>query len=133
MIIQNKNVPAHFLFDSLFNSPRKKSVRPIAPNRVAYNIVKNENGFTLEFAIPGFSKEDFTISMEEDKLLIKLNDVEKSDRKYTRKEFDFSTFEKKFNIPSSIDTEKISASYEKGILSIVLKHAEKITKNIDIH
>ena len=134
MITYNKNLPAHLLFDTLFNSPSKKSGISSTPvNKIPYNIIKRKNGFLLEFAIPGFSKEDFAIRMEDQKLLVKLEKETSSERTYIRKEFDHSSFEKKFNLPEDINTEKISATYEQGVLSISLEKIEKISKQIDIH
>lgn len=130
----NKNVPAHFFLDSIFNhSPKKRHVKPFVYKRIPHNIIKNEKGYALEFAIPGFSKDDFSIKMEENKLVVKLNSPEKENINYTRKEFDFDTFEKKFSIPNTINSEKISATYNSGILTVLLELKEKITKEINIH
>lgn len=134
MITYNKSLPAHFLFDTLFNSPTKKSgLSAISKNRVPHNVVKNENGFVLEFAIPGFTKEDFLVRMEDKKLLVKLEKEQTDERTYVKQEFDYSSFEKKFNLPEDIDTEKIKATYENGVLSISLEKLEKVTKEINIH
>lgn len=134
MITYNKSLPAHLLFDTLFNSPSKISgIQTIPSNKVPYNIIKEENGFLLEFAIPGFSKDDFTVRMEDQKLLVKLEKEHSDERTYLRKEFDYSSFEKKFNLPEDINAEKISASYEHGVLTISLEKLEKISKQIDIH
>jgi HSP20 family protein len=130
----NKNVPAHFLLDSLFNNAsRNNHTTPVVNKRIPYNIIKNENGYALEFAIPGFVKEDFTLKMEDNKLVVKLEATNKKDLKYTRKEFDFHSFEKKFKIPKNVDTEKISATYENGILMVHLELKEKVSKEINIH
>ncbi len=134
MITYNKNLPAHFLFDSIFNSPsRKSTVNPVSAKNVPYNIIKNEKGFSIEFAIPGFSKKDFIVRMEENKLLVKLEKEISDERTYARREFNYSSFEKRFNLPEDIDSEKISATYDKGVLTISLEKLEKISKQIDIH
>ena len=44
---------------------------------------------------------------------------------YTRKEFNFSSFERSFSIPENVDADGILAKYENGILHITLPKMEK--------
>lgn len=133
MITRSKNIPANFFLDSFFNVPTKRrTIEPIVNKRIAYNIIKKETGFTMEFAVPGFSKEDFSVKMEDKKLVVKMEKELEKKGDYKRKEYEFGSFEKKFNLPSNIDQDKISASYENGVLAIELVYVEKVTKEINI-
>ncbi len=132
MITLNKNVPTHFMLDPFFNAPRKRALKPVVNKNIAYNVLKSKDGFTLEFAAPGFSKDDFAINMEDGKLVVKLNKEVNSEVKYVSREFDFSSFEKKFTLPQDINLDLISASYDLGVLKISLPLKEKITKEISI-
>ena len=89
----------------------------------AVNIKEMEKGFEIEVAVPGLSKEDFSITLDKGLLSIssesKMENKEQSD-KYTRREFSFSSFRRSFNLPDSVDMDKIIARHENGILTIVL-------------
>ena len=96
----------------------------------AVNIRENEDGFHVEVAAPGMSKEDFNIELDNDVLNISTetkNETEQSNEneKYTRKEFSYRSFKRAFSLPDSIDSNKIAASYENGVLEIKLPKKEE--------
>ena len=64
-----------------------------------------------------------TISAEVKSEISTENEVNKV--KYTRKEFSLSAFKRAFTLPETINTEKIEASYEGGILSFKLPKKEE--------
>ncbi len=96
------------------------------------NIVETENSFRLEVAAPGFDKENFKISFDESVLTISGNKEEKKEdsrEKYTRKEFSYASFERSFSLPENLDSDKIEAVYENGILKInIPKKPEEVKK-----
>jgi HSP20 family protein len=49
---------------------------------------------------------------------------EEKDKTYTRKEYNFSSFSRSFTLPEGVNKEKIEASYENGILNLVLPKSE---------
>lgn len=92
------------------------------------NISESDDNFTLELAAPGLKKGDFKIKVENDMLTIssesKEESVEKKD-KYTRKEFSYSSFMRSFTLPEIVQEEGIAASYEDGIMKVVLPKKEE--------
>ncbi|GIV34437.1 MAG: heat-shock protein [Chitinophagales bacterium] len=89
----------------------------------AVNIRETDNSFVLEVAAPGFNKEDFNLSVENDVLTISGNKETKSEKEesgYTRKEFSYSSFTRSFTLPESVNSENISAAYTNGILTVTL-------------
>jgi len=92
------------------------------------NVKESEKGYTIELAAPGFSKEDFTVKMEQDTLVIS---AEKSAEdtsaagKYTRREYHYGTFRRAFSIPEHVATDKIGARYENGVLHVELPRKEE--------
>lgn len=92
------------------------------------NIKEDENSYSLELAVPGMLKEDFKIELDQDVLSVSSEKKEKSDvdvKNYTRKEFSYHSFERKFTLPEDADGEKVAASYVNGVLSIeILKREE---------
>ncbi|HRG59406.1 MAG TPA: Hsp20/alpha crystallin family protein [Bacteroidia bacterium] len=103
------------------------------------NVTENENEYHLEYLVPGFKKEEIKVALEQNVLTVKAErKTEQIDeqKRYTRKEFSFSSFKRSFTLPENIDIEKMSARHEHGILNIVLpkKVEEKkaTTKEIEI-
>lgn len=100
----------------------------------ASNIKEDEKLFTIEMAAPGLEKSDFKINLDDDLLTISSERKEEKNEeteKYTRKEFQYSGFSRSWNLPETIDTEAISASYNNGILSVVLPKKQEAIKNFN--
>ncbi len=94
----------------------------------AVNVLEDENSFKIALAAPGLKKEDFKINIHENTLTIsteKKEENEETTAKYTRKEFNFSSFKRTFNLPKSVDSEKILATYNDGILGLELPKKEE--------
>lgn len=90
----------------------------------ALNILENENEFKVEVAAPGLTKDDFHIEMPEDKHLVvsmEKKDEKKeegADNKYLRREFSYVNFRQSMILPDNVDSEKINAKVENGVLTI---------------
>lgn len=86
------------------------------------NILENKDSWDLSFALPGIKKEDININVEKDLLTVShiVKREEGEEFIYNRREFDYSGFERSFNLPDSVDAEKIKAKMENGILTINL-------------
>ncbi len=98
-------------------------------NRVpAVNILENKDSFSVELAAPGLNKNDFKINLENNLLTIecsKEDKKEEKDERFTRREFCYSSFQRSFTLPNTIDTNKIDAKYEDGVLKINLPKKEE--------
>lgn len=86
------------------------------------NIVETKDSWELNFALPGVKKEDININVEKDLLTVshKLSEKEEEGFIYNRREFNFRGFERSFNLPESVNTEKIKAKMDNGILNVSL-------------
>jgi len=98
--------------------------------RPSVNIFEEDEAFGIELAVPGMHKEDFEIKVEKDQLIIrakKTKNAESTDTKtkYRRREFNFNSFSRSFHLSDQIDTEKINAKYENGVLKVVLDKKEE--------
>ncbi|MEA1874800.1 MAG: Hsp20/alpha crystallin family protein [Bacteroidota bacterium] len=97
--------------------------------RPAVNIMEHENDFVMELIAPGMNKNDFRINFEDESLKISAevkNKETEDNANYTHCEFTKGSFSRSFRISSEIiDSDKIAASYENGILLLTLpKHEE---------
>ncbi|GAA4272861.1 Hsp20/alpha crystallin family protein [Aquimarina gracilis] len=98
-------------------------------NLPAMNVKENEKDFEIELAVPGFSKKDIEVTMEDDVLHIcatqSKEEVEEEEN-YTRKEFNYSSFDRKLQLPNNVDqNEKVKAKYKDGILTLNLMKKEE--------
>ena len=94
------------------------------------NSLENNDSFEIDLAVPGMKKEDFTIELN-DKVLVISSETSNTmeNDKMRLNEFNFSSFQRSFRVPDSVDQEKIKANYKNGILKIKLpKRKESISK-----
>ena len=100
-------------------------------NIPAVNIVEGKTSYEVSLAAPGMKKDDFTIDVEGNTLTVSAATEEKKeekDEKYTRKEYNYSSFSRSFALPEWVNKEKIDASYENGLLKLVLPKTEEAKK-----
>jgi len=96
------------------------------------NVKDTKESYVIQVAAPGFNKEDFSAKVENNMLTIsgeKKQEAEVTDHKFTRKEFNFSSFSRSFTLPKTIQVEKIAANYDAGILTITLPKKEEAKTN----
>ncbi|WP_426324610.1 Hsp20/alpha crystallin family protein [Pedobacter sp. R-06] len=119
------------LGDTFFTDRRLSSVP-------AVNISESADHYHIELAAPGLKKDDFRVSVERDMLTISTetkNENLSEGRTYNRKEYSYSAFTRSFTLPESADVEKISASYNDGILKLELpkkEEAKVVARQIEI-
>lgn len=97
----------------------------------AVNVIEHDNNFVVEMAIPGLKKSDFDISLDNQILTISAetkSEKEDDGKNYTRREFGYSSFRRTFKLPKTVETEKISAKYNEGILKVELPKREEAKK-----
>lgn len=89
----------------------------------AVNVKETDAAFVIEVAAPGMKKEDFSINLQEDRLIISGNHeaiAEESNEKYTRREFGVYSFQRSFVLPKNVQYDDIAAAYTDGILQLTL-------------
>jgi len=93
------------------------------------NIKEDENGYKVEVAAPGFDSKDFNIELNNSVLTVssekKIENETKNEDQYTKREFSYQSFSRSFTLPITVEREKISAKYDKGILNIVFPKKEE--------
>jgi HSP20 family protein len=95
------------------------------------NITENKDEYNVSLAVPGMKKEDFKIDVNGNMLTIsceKDETKEEKDKKYTRKEYSYSSFSRTFTLPEEVNREKIDARYEDGLLKLSLPRKEEAKK-----
>lgn len=94
----------------------------------AVNIAENENEFHIELAAPGLKKEDFKISLDKNILSVstekKAENVEEG-KKFTKREYNYTSFSRSFTLPETVDHSKIDAEYTDGVLKLNVAKREE--------
>ncbi len=120
------------LFDRFFNSGLMDWNLTNYSNATlpAVNVKETEDEYILEVAAPGMSKKDFKVNFQKNVLTISSEKEEEKKEKednYTRREFCYQSFQRSFTVPASdVDSDKITACYDDGILSVKLPKREEI-------
>lgn len=115
-------------FDQIFNNFFHRPVATINEGKKkffgevpAVNISESDKSFDINVAAPGMKKTDFKIEINEGVLTISSEQKEENEEaadKFTRREFNYSTFERRFTLPENAEEKKVKASYTDGILKI---------------
>lgn len=133
----NDFVPTSFnnLIDRFFNESVARSGGAVYSFVPKVDIYETEKSFELHVAVPGMSKEDFKLDLNENYLTIS------GERKFTRErkenhfqsvETQFGSFSRSFALPENVDAGKISAKYNNGILEVNIPKDEKKTLKTSI-
>jgi len=101
------------------------------------NIREFTDSFHIDMAVPGLKKSNFEVNLDNSTLSISAKtESSESENEYTRREFSYSSFNRNFILPETIDESKIDAKYEDGILKIVMpkkdEAKEKTSRIINI-
>ncbi len=106
----------------------------------AVNIKEDDNQFNIDVAAPGMNKNDFSIDLNHNILTISAKKEETKEDKNTkisRREFNYTSFQRSFTLPNFVNSEEIKAAYHDGILSITIpkkeEAKEKAPKKIKIY
>ena len=91
------------------------------------DIYETDDAFVLKAELPGFNKEDVSIEMQENRLIIRgerKRETEAKAEQYHRLERAYGRFERVFWLPTSVDSEKIQATFKDGVLELRLPKSE---------
>ena len=126
-------------FDSMLNSFFEEMSTPSQPSNVwrpAMDVQDLEKSFELSFSLPGFEKDNITISVKNNTLTLNAAKAEvKEDEgmKYLAREIARGSYERNIELPENVNTDKIAAEYKSGILSLSIpKTKEALPKEIPI-
>jgi HSP20 family protein len=125
------------LFDGLFRSNVADEDTALGPWAPAVDITESDNEFVVKVEVPGVSKDDVKITVQDNVLTIrgeKKQEKESKGANYHRVERSFGAFQRSFSLPATVQATKVDAKYNNGILSITLPKAEEAKpKEIEIH
>ena len=125
------------LIDAFFNTPLRNARTEDSFYSVPRaNVSKADDAYTIQLAAPGYSRDDFNITVENNTLTIS-STVEMTDDvvTYTTREYSYSGFSRTWGLPKGVTADGISARYDAGILSVVVpalaNDVPSVTVNVD--
>lgn len=107
---------------------------------VPVNIRETEKTYEMEIVAPGLKKEDFKLQVTKDLLTISFEQKESQEKGskedgWIQKEYRTQSFTRSFRLDDSVDTPKIAATYQNGMLNLSLpkkENAQQLSRNIEI-
>lgn len=110
----------HFLGHSALGSPWHQEI-PLA------NILHQDRQCIFEIAIPGFEKEDISVSLKKDILTIcgRSKRAEPDNLNFVTREFTLRPFEVNFRVRESLELDSMRAVYRNGILRLYFRESSK--------
>jgi HSP20 family protein len=102
------------------------------------DIVENEDGYEIHAELPGVRQEDVKLSLNNNVLTLtgeKKQEVKEERDNVLRLERSYGRFERSFSLPTTVQSDKVRAAYNDGVLKIVLPKAEQAKArqiNIDV-
>jgi HSP20 family protein len=122
----------------------RESYRPEGPEEALtstsfappVDIYEDEHNITLKMEVPGIDEKDIDVRIENNTLTVRGErkfEKEEKEENFRRVERQYGSFTRSFTLPSSVETENVQATYDKGVLEIRLaKKAEAKPKQIKV-
>ena len=103
----------------------------------AVDVYEDEHNVTLKIEVPGIDEKDIDVRIENNTLTVhgeRKIEKEEKEENYRRVERQYGSFTRTFNLPPTVDAEKVQADYDRGVLKVTLpKKAEAKPKQIKVN
>jgi HSP20 family protein len=103
----------------------------------AVDVYEDEHNVTLKIEVPGIEEKDIDVRIENNTLTVhgeRKFEKEEKEENFRRVERRYGSFTRSFTLPNTVDSDKVSANYDKGVLKITLaKKAEAKPKQIKVN
>lgn len=109
-----------------------------APSMPAVDVSDTEKAYEIAAEMPGIDEKNIEVKVSNGVLTIrgeKQDDKEEKRKDYYLRERNFGSFERSFQVPDGVDTDKIGASFKKGVLTVTLPkkpEVQKAARTIDV-
>jgi HSP20 family protein len=104
--------------------------------RPAMDVIENDNNLAVRLDLPGVKPDDVHVEVENNTLTISGEIAETRDeeaQRYHYRERRYGKFQRSLSLPNTLDTNKVEANFENGVLRVVVpKVAQAQPKQITI-
>lgn len=123
------------LFDDFFGMTPARTERG-AVWSPAVNVREDEDNFYIEAELPGISREDIELEVEQNSLRIKGErkfEKQEEGENYHFVERSYGSFYRSFTLPGNVDADGIGAEYKDGVLHVTVPKQEEVKpKKVEI-
>ena len=104
----------------------------------AIDMSEDDKAYKISAELPGIDPKDIDVSVSGDMLVLKgekRQEKEEKDKNYHFSERSYGSFQRAFELPASVDRNKVAADFSKGVLTISLPktvEAQKPAKKIEV-
>jgi HSP20 family protein len=130
------------LFENFFGgsdlpswSPLEKRVTPFTPR---IDVSETDKEIKVSAELPGMDEKDIDVSLTRDSLTIrgeKKEEKEEKGKDFYRMERSYGSFTRSVPLPVEVETDKVAATFKKGVLSVTLPKSPKAieeTKKVSV-
>ena len=123
---------------SFFDMDPFRRAKAAFSGRPAVDVTETEKGYKVVAELPGMDEKNIEVKIASGMLTIKgekQDEKEEKKKDYYMQERSYGSFQRSFQVPEGVDTDKIEASFKKGILSVTLPksaEAQKAEKKITV-
>ena len=125
------------LFRESYNDASRDESLTTSSFAPAVDVYEDEHKVTLKIEVPGIEEKDIDVRVENNTLTVtgeRKIEKEEKEENYRRVERQYGSFTRHFTLPQTVDSENVSATYDKGVLKINLpKKAEAKPKQIKVN
>jgi HSP20 family protein len=99
---------------------------------------EDDKAYKISAELPGLDAKDVDVSVSGNMLILKgekRQEKEEKDKNYYFSERAYGSFQRAFELPASVDHDKVAADFSKGVLTITLPKtpgAQKQQKKIEV-
>ena len=104
----------------------------------AVDVTETDKAYEVTAELPGMDEKNIEVNVANGVLTIKGEKQEEKEEKkkdYYLRERSFGSFQRAFQVPEGVDTDKIEASFKKGLLTVTLPktpETQKAAKKIEV-
>jgi HSP20 family protein len=117
------------MFEDVFNDKVSPFFTSMMTPSFKVDISEDEKALYIDADVPGMKKEDVKVKIEDDVLFISAERTQEEEEKkkgYHRIERSWGSLSRSFTVGDNIDTDNIEASYDNGVLKLVLPKKEVV-------
>ncbi len=125
------------MFDNFFRGGAADEPAGLASTWLpAVDVVEQDDQYLVKVELPGVSKDEVRVAMEDNVLTIrgeKRQEKETKKSSFHRVERSYGSFQRSFALPGTVKSDRIEASFKDGVLVVSLPKADEVkAKQIEV-
>ena len=95
------------------------------------DISEDDKTYKISAELPGLDAKDVEVSVSGDRLLLKgekRQEKEEKNKNYYLSERSYGSFQRSFELPATVDRDKVAAEFSKGVLTITMLKTDEVQK-----